>query len=210
MTLLSYGRALLKQGASLTAIAHAAKTPRILTETTERYTRELARAGWRGNTRFIPKLAELDLPEKLNRALERAGFSHVQELCLCTAMGLKSVRGVGIESVRVISDALARFGLTLRSEATVYTDQVLVLYPNTKSAPISVLHLEHPRDLCAMINLHRQARIYQVGDLIKRTEGELRQITAYTGTSRAGLYGSVTVTNIRQILEGLDLSFRQE
>jgi DNA-directed RNA polymerase subunit alpha len=62
------------------------------------------------------KIAELDLSARVTSALEDAGIKSVAGLARKSASALKEIDGIGDKAIEEISESLARFGLTLKSE----------------------------------------------------------------------------------------------
>ena len=62
------------------------------------------------------KLAELSLSTRIASALEGAGIKSAAGLARKSASALKEIDGIGEKAVEEISEALANFGLTLKSE----------------------------------------------------------------------------------------------
>ncbi|MFH1178172.1 MAG: DNA-directed RNA polymerase subunit alpha [bacterium] len=62
------------------------------------------------------KISELDLPPRVTSSLEDAGIKSAAGLARKTASALKELDGIGDKAIDEISEALAGFGLTLKSE----------------------------------------------------------------------------------------------
>jgi hypothetical protein len=120
------------------------------------------------------------------------------------------VRNIGVDAVSTVSDALAQFRLRLRTSDDAYSDRIVMLYPDLAKAPITVLHLENPKTLRAMKDTHELTHIIVLGDLLRRTEPELRRASTNTGFSRALIYGDYTINAIKKTLASLGLSLKGE
>ncbi len=62
------------------------------------------------------KIAELNLPPRVSSALEGAGIKSAAGLARKTASALKELDGIGEKAIEEISESLAGYGLTLKSE----------------------------------------------------------------------------------------------
>lgn len=59
---------------------------------------------------------DLDLSQRPNNCLRRAGITTIGQLCELTETQLKKIRNMGIKSVKEVIDALARVGYKLKEE----------------------------------------------------------------------------------------------
>lgn len=206
----AYARALLDEGATPELIEHAMSEPRLLRSTIEAYQRDLARIVGTTRRHYYPLFDDLRLDRKIANPLEAAGITTALQLCACDRRGLMSLRLVGSESVERITAALEHFGLRLRDDEEPYTRRLLELTTNVRHTPVSLLHMQKPREWFGLQHSYKYLHVETIGELIRHSENRLRTAAYISGGARVGLFNPFTVTDIVTTLRELGLTLKKE
>ena len=197
-------------GATPELLEHALGNPRLMHETVATFQNDLARVVGAAKQHYYPALEDLAIDTKVRMGLVRAGITQVIQLCACSARGVLSLRNVGANSLRQIEQALGAYGLRLRGEDEPYARRVLELSADIKHESVALLHMHKPLEWYGLEESYKYLHIATIDDLMRRSEHYLRTAEMVSGSARAVLFNSFTVTHIVKTLRELGLSLRKE